>query len=132
MNEGNFIELVRFRAETDKILADHLSHAPKNAQYTSKNVQNELIKVVGDEISCGILEEVRVAKFYSIIADEVTDASNTEVLSLVFRYVNDGQIKEVFLDFLDVERITRRVLGGAILKWLRDHNICPRDMRGQC
>lgn len=80
MNEGNFIELVRFRA---KILADHLSHAPKNAQYTSKNVQNELIKVVGDEISCGILEEVRVAKFYSIIADEVTDASNTEVYCLL-------------------------------------------------
>ncbi len=38
----------------------------------------------------------------------------------------------MFLDFLDVERITGRVLGGAILKWLRDHNICPRDMRGQC
>ncbi len=131
-NEGNFIELVRFRAETDKCLADHLSCAPKNAQYTSKTIQNELIKVVGDEISGGILEEVRLAKFYSIIADEVTDASNSEVLSIVVRYVHDGQIREVFLDFLKVERITGRVLGEAILKWLRDHDISPHDMRGQC
>ena len=30
-NEGNFVQLVRFRAETDKVLADHLSKGPKNA-----------------------------------------------------------------------------------------------------
>ena len=30
-NEGNFIELVRFRAETDQVLADHLFKAPRNA-----------------------------------------------------------------------------------------------------
>ena len=35
-NEGNFIQLVRFRAETDTILANHLSKAPKNTIYTLK------------------------------------------------------------------------------------------------
>ena len=131
-NEGNFVQLVCFRADTDKVLVEHLSKGPKNARYTSKTIQNELVRVAGDKIRTDILEEVKRAKFYSIIADEVTDASNKEELSLVIRYVHEGQIREVFVDFVEVERITGRVLGEAILKWLRDHNIPPADMRGQC
>ena len=46
-NEGNFVELVRFRAETDPILAQHLANSPRNAQYTSKTIQNELVEVIG-------------------------------------------------------------------------------------
>lgn len=35
-NQGNFIELVHFRAETDEVLANHFKNAPRNALYTSK------------------------------------------------------------------------------------------------
>ena len=87
---------------------------------------------MGDKIRNDILEEVKCAKFYCVIADEVTDASNKEELSIVIRYIYDGQIREVFVDFVEVERITGQVLGEAILKWLRDHNISPADMHGQC
>ena len=41
------------------------------------------------------------------------------------------QVGEVFVDFLEVERITGRVLGEAILNWLKSHNIPSADMRGQ-
>ena len=88
--------------------------------------------VVGDKIRGGIISEVKSAKYYSIIADEVTDAANNEELSLVFRYVYMEEVREVFVDFLEVERITGRVLGEAILQWLRAHGISPADMRGQC
>lgn len=56
--EGNFIELVCFRAETDVVLRNHLQHAPKKAQYTSKTVQNELIGIIGKRICSNILSEV--------------------------------------------------------------------------
>lgn len=131
-NEGNFIQLVRFRAETDDVLAAHLSKAPQNARYTSKTIQNELLQVAGDKIHSEILEEVKHAKFYSIIADEVTDVSNREELSLVIQYLNKEQVREVFVDFVEVERNTGHVLGETILRWLRNHNISPADMRGQC
>ena len=49
-NLGNFIALVRFRAETDSVLKKHLENAPKNAQYTSKTIQNQLIDIVGNNI----------------------------------------------------------------------------------
>ena len=117
-NEGNFIQLVRFRAETDPILANHLASSPRNACYTSKTIQNELISVIGQRIRDDFLDEVKSAKVYSIIADEVTDVANREEVSLVVRYIHDHKIKEVFLDFLEVERITGVVMAQAILQWL--------------
>ena len=62
------------------------------------------------------------AKFYSIIADKVTDGANKEELSLVFRYVLDDEVREVFVDFLEVERITGTKIGGAILQCLKKHH----------
>ena len=49
-SDANHIELVRFQAETDEILHDHLKKAPKNAQYTSKTIQSEMIGVIGKHI----------------------------------------------------------------------------------
>ena len=60
-NQGNFVQLVRFRAETDPILATHLQEAPKNARYTSKGIQNELIDIVGQSILLDIISEVQAA-----------------------------------------------------------------------
>ena len=81
-NEGNFVELVRFWAETDPVLADHLAKSPRNARYTSTTIQNELVEVIGERIRKDILAEVKKAKFYSVIADEVIDAGNKEELSI--------------------------------------------------
>ena len=38
----------------------------------------------------------------------------------------------MFVDFLEVERITGKVLGDAILHWFHVNDISPADMRGQC
>uniref|UniRef100_A0A1X7V634 DUF4371 domain-containing protein n=1 Tax=Amphimedon queenslandica TaxID=400682 RepID=A0A1X7V634_AMPQE len=47
---GNFIELIRFRAESDEILKDYLKTSPKNTMYTSKTIQNEIIDVIGNAV----------------------------------------------------------------------------------
>ena len=86
--------------------------------------------MIGDKIRDDIIQ-VKSAKHYTVIV-EVTDSANKEELSLVFRYVYNGEIREVFVHFLEVERITGRVLGEAILKWFRNNGISPADMRGQC
>ena len=131
-NQGNFIELVRFRAETDEVLSHHLQHSPRNARYTSKTIQNELIEVVGNHICKDILDEVKTSKFYTLIADEVTDASNHEQLSICLRYVHGAKVKEVFVGYKSVERITGKSLADTILKWLDTVGLPLSDMRGQC
>ena len=59
---------------------------------------------------------MKQAKFYSVIADEVTNMVNKEKLSLSLRFVLDGTVKEMFVDFMEVERITGEVLAQAILQ----------------
>ena len=44
--------------------------------------------------------EIRASKYFSVIADEATDVSNKENLSLVIRFVDSTQtIQEEFVDF---------------------------------
>ena len=54
-NTGNFLGLVQFRAENDDVLRTYLETAPKNALYTSKTIQNEMISVLGDEVENKII-----------------------------------------------------------------------------
>ena len=55
-----------------------------------------MIDVIGTAIRNNITEEVKSSKYYSIIADEVTDCSNKEQLSLSLRYVTDENVREMF------------------------------------
>ena len=76
---GNFWALLEFRVSSgDTVLRDHLDKAPATAKYTSPDVQNQVIAVLGDHIQSKILTNIRRAKFFSIVADEVTDCSNKE------------------------------------------------------
>ena len=87
-NLGNFWALLKFRVDAgDTVLADHLTTACRNATYTSPDIQNQLVAILGDQIRDTILRKVKEAQWYTVIADEVTDASNKEQLSLVLRYM---------------------------------------------
>ena len=68
----------------------------------------------------------------SILADEVTDCANLKQVSVVIRFVDsDKSIREEFLDFITVERITGEALTTALLSWLQVHNIDVSFCRGQ-
>ena len=62
--------------------------------YTSKDIQNEIILVIGQWIQKKILVEVQNgSKVFSVIADESRDCSNKEQMPLIIRYVNkEGEI----------------------------------------
>ena len=113
-------------------MADHLKNAPKNARYTSKTIQNQRISIVGNHIRSEIIEEIQMAKYYSIIADELSDISNKEQLSISFQYVLDGMVREVFADFVEVERITGKTLADAIIQCLAMWGLRIQYFRGQC
>lgn len=85
-NHGNFLALLQFRVLAgDKVLEEHLQRALGNALYTSKTIQNEMINICGNLIRQKLLKSVHDGHFFSVIADEATDASNKEQLSLTIR-----------------------------------------------
>ena len=67
--------------------------------YTSPDIQNQIVAIVGDQVRDKILLKVKSAQFFTVIADKVTDCSNKEQLSVVLRYVDDGTIREDLVSF---------------------------------
>ena len=60
------------------------------------------------------------AGVHSISADEVTTC-NDEILSICLRYVNnDDEICEVFIEFVELERITGEANANAIIKFCNE------------
>ncbi len=96
-------------------LKHHLETCKKNATYCSKTIQNQLIAIIGKAIQSTILAEVKIAKHFSLLADEVTDMANLEQLTLTIRYVDSrNEIREEFLEFKEAERITGDNLASMI------------------
>ena len=107
-NSGNFVELLMYRFRGgDKTLGSHLQNAPRNAKYTSPDVQNELIECYRDLIVEQLVGKVKQSRYYSILADEATDCSMKEQLALIFSFWTKkqhyGRICILFRMFLWVE-----------------------------
>lgn len=56
--------------------------------------------MTGEWITQTIVSEIKKARFFTVLADETADISNTEQMSIVLRYVdNECTIKEDFIQF---------------------------------
>ena len=133
-NHGNFLELLKFRARGgDEVLEKHLQNSDRNARYTSKTIQNELITICGDMIRNCILNDVRQAKFYSIIADEASDSANIEQLAISIRYVdNTCNPQERLLGFIEcISGVTGKAIAENIISNLGCWKLELANMRGQ-
>lgn len=99
LNQGNFIELVKFLAKHNPLLSVHLSkmkNSNKNRLTFLSNVsQNKMLNIMGETVREDILKRVKKAGVFSIIIDTTTDVFNLEQFSLVLRFVNnEGQVEE--------------------------------------
>ena len=134
VNTGNFQEILKYGARCgNSSLNDYLDAAPRNATYRSKTTQNQLIEICGDMLSSRIVEEVKHAKYFSILMDEATDCANIEQMSLVIRFV-DKQflIREDFLGFIPcTEGLSGEAVANAILKHLKRLKLSIDYCRGQ-
>ena len=93
-NEGNLRQLLYARQEE----CPQLKCLIEKGSYLSSDIINEIITMFGNAVLRKILEDVHRAKWYGLIADEVSDVTNKEQLSICVRYVTDNF--EVFEDFL--------------------------------
>ena len=86
-------------ANHDPIIRRRLTDGPRNASYTSADIQNELLNVMGSIVRNQICVDVKKAGLYSILADETKDCSKCEQMAIVLRYVDveTGAIFEHFL-----------------------------------
>jgi hypothetical protein len=79
--DGNFSSMIDFLAKYSSDLASHL-------QSSARNVNVGLIRKT-------IIEKCNSALFWSVMADETTDVSTSEQLSICIRYLHHGSEEEL-------------------------------------
>ena len=86
---------------------------------------------MGDAIKKQILSGISQCKYFSIPADETTDVSQTQQLSLSVRFIKDTKVHEEYLCFVPVSSTTGTDLASTILTQLSQLGLNLEHMRGQ-
>ena len=78
------------------------------------------------------MDSINRSRFFSVLADETTDISCQEQLSLCARYLNDDfAIEEYFLQFVPITDLSGKNLASTIITKLSQFGINVSKMRGQ-
>ena len=137
VDSGNLFDLYKFRAEAeDEVLQKHLESAPKNARYTSVQTQNELIELSADVLREKIVLQANASiAGFSLIADETTDFSRIQQLSIGIRYVESCEgnivIHEEFLGFSSLNAMNAEAISKAILNKTEEYGLDMQKLIGQ-
>ena len=89
-----------------KFYANIFSGEGKNANYISSKSRNQLIETVAETFQPYIVDKVKQAHFFVILADETIDASKTARLFFCLRYILDGVIREHFFSFSEMQEFS--------------------------
>ena len=133
-NRGNFLALLDFRAEGgDEIIAKHLRECARNATYKSATIQNDIIAITMEYLRNQIISEITEhAPFFTILADETTNVSNTEQLCISIRFVGETcSIHKEFLGFVSLALATGEAVTTSILEALQTWLLDVKNCRGQ-
>ncbi|KAL6561484.1 hypothetical protein OROMI_017085 [Orobanche minor] len=130
-NRGNFLEMLTLLGKLNLDISEVLEMAPRNATYTSSDIQKNFLHILANKIRVKIREEIGGAKF-SILVDEAKDASDKEQMAIVLRFVdNKGVLRERFFAIAQVADTSASTLKKAICDVLGQYNLHISDMRGQ-
>jgi hypothetical protein len=137
-NPGNFLAVLKLIARYDTVAAQHLDYAvsnPRSVSYLSHETQNEFIELMGNAVRQHIIDEIRQAKYFSMMFDTTPDLAHREQMSEVIRYVHihetNVEIKESFIDFFEIHEKTSEALATEILSKLDADGLRVEDCRGQ-
>ncbi|XP_075483719.1 uncharacterized protein LOC142523872 [Primulina tabacum] len=97
INSGNFIEMINFIGKMNKSIWEIiLEKAPKNANYTSPDIQKDVLNIISNQMRAKIRKKIGDAKF-CILVDEARDASNKEQIGY---YTTAATLKKEISDAL--------------------------------
>ncbi|XP_069582652.1 zinc finger MYM-type protein 1-like [Ranitomeya imitator] len=137
--KGNFLELVHLLAKYDPVLREHILRIKFGKKfatsYFSPTIQNEFIEILGGKVRSKVVEQVKIAKYFSMIFDSTPDISHKDQMCQVLRYVmiNGKEVKvvESFVDFIEIKGKTSESISTVILQQLEKYGIDIQNCRGQ-
>lgn len=136
LHNGNFLGAVELLAKFDPFMSSHIvqyENAGKGIpSYLSKTIYEELIILMHKKITSEILNQIKTAKYYSIIVDSTLDIAHIGQLCFVIRYVlDDGSPVERFWIFFENSGHKSKELAETVFEALSSNNIPIKYCRGQ-
>ena len=130
-NRGNFLTTLDLMVGYNNDIVEIMAKAPKNATYTSPQIQKEILHVISTKVKKAIRQEIGDAKF-CIMVDEARDESMKEQMAVVFRYVDaKGFVKERFFGLIHVVDTAALTLKKGIYSLLSQYCLDIQNIRGQ-
>jgi hypothetical protein len=126
-NNGNFLEMLRYQSECNPSLKQSI--AKNTFNYTSPDIQNELLSIMAQQLISSILPR----EFYSIIVDETMEVAKIEQLSVCVRYVDENlYVNERFIGFYDLTSTTSEALLDKVKVVLSENCLRFDKLVGTC
>ena len=126
--DGNLHQLLKCRAHDITGIEQWI----ENGSYQSHDIINEMMQLMANQLLQKLLNEVRSAEWYSIIADETRDISGAERLGVSIRWVeNDYQVHEDLIGLVEVEATDAAALCSIIKDVLLRVNLQLSQCHGQ-
>ena len=127
-NFNQIVQLISRHVPTFKQWLDDAPKCPHAAKYLSPRSQNEYINLLGEDVSYRVTDKVNECAMWSVITDTTPDASHTDQLAVVVRYVSSDSNfpTERLVDIKNINDKTGDGQAQAIISSL-DRNKLDKD-----
>ncbi|XP_065892412.1 zinc finger MYM-type protein 1-like [Dysidea avara] len=127
----NFSELVDLVVSCgSRELQVFLDNATKNAVYTSHRAVADFIEALAKWVEESTLKRLQSVPFFSVMADECTDVTTIEELSVFCRWEENGVPVECFLEIIPLKKADAKSIYLAIVKCLKEKNLQVSNIVG--
>lgn len=136
MDNGNYLGILELISQFDPFLSEHIKTRRQKGRgsvsYLSSSICEEFIDVMGEKTKRVIANELKDAKYFSVIVDSTPDLSHTDQLTFIFRFVNEkGNVMERFIGFQPISGHTGESLCDCVIKMVNDLDLDILNCRGQ-
>ena len=100
-----------------------IERAGRNAVYTSKDAVVEFVAAICQWVEESLLKRLHQAQYFSMMADECTDITTIEELSVFCRWVEDGLPVEHFIEVVSLKKANAKTIYETLVECLKKKRI---------
>ncbi|CAF4200362.1 unnamed protein product [Rotaria magnacalcarata] len=128
--------MLKWASSTDPIVKSIFEESTRSSTYLSPAIQNELIKIMAEQIKRQIAEKIK-GQAFALMADENRDNGGHEQLSIVIRRVVNADnhkyiIQKYFIGLIRLHEFDAQTLSNEIVNYLTNYGAKLDSYIAQC
>ena len=126
-----FEGLITLQIENRDIkLKTHRENCPRNATYESYATVIDLLACISKVLEDDLLTSFKTSYYFSLMADESTDVSSKEELSVCARWLENNKPVEHFLGIMQAKETAAEAITSDLCNFLDSKSVDLKKMRG--